>query len=316
MRKDLVRLLALLLGVICTPLAADPIAFSVNSDSGTPDEDSLYRIDLELGTYSLVGKIPLPTSDIEGLALDAANTLYAFNDESRTLFRLNQQSAVPDNEHILSGLPIGGGNDVGMTFACDGTLYMTSVATNLLYRVSLSGDLEAIGPMGTGINISGIAAYGNPTQLYGLGNGNTDSPKLYEIDIASGAATPVGTLGAMAEPYNEGGLDFDASGQLWAITDRRIPDDLGSQVLKIDIDRNSNMVVNAKTLTEIGFESLAVAPPAGCLPDGGPPPTEPPTVEPPADEHQYMGVPSLSPLGLVLASLLLLVTGLAASRRS
>ena len=194
MQKNHNTLLALVFAAACMPLAADPIAFSVNSDSGTPDEDSLYEIDLASGTYSLVGKIPLPTSDVEGLALDAANTLYAFNDESRTLFTLNKQSAVADKGEILSDLPIGGGNDVGMTFACDGTLYMTSVATNLLYRVDLSGDLEEIGPLGADINISGIAAYGNPARLYGLGNGNTDSPKLYQIDIESGVATPVGTL--------------------------------------------------------------------------------------------------------------------------
>jgi hypothetical protein len=115
----------------------------------------------------------------------------------------------------------------------------------------------------------------------------------------------------LAEPYNEGGLDFDASGQLWAITDRRIPNELGSQVLEIDINRTSDMVVDAKTLEGIGFESLAVASPAGCLPLGD----TPPPVPPPADEQQYRGVPALSPLGLVLASLLLLVTGLAASRR-
>jgi hypothetical protein len=319
MRTLCTTLLIIILGLISAPLAADTIAFSVNSDSGTPDEDSLYRINLDTGTYELVGKIPLEDSDVEGLALDAANTLYAFNDESLTLFTLNKQNAAVSNEHILSDLPFGGGNDVGMTFACDGTLFMTSVATNMLYRVNLPDDLEVVGPLGANIDISGIAAYGNPARLFGLGNGNTKSPNLYEIHTGTGAATPVGTLGSLAAPYNEGGLDFDANGQLWAITDRRIPDDLGSQVLRIDIDRGSDLVTEATTLVEVGFESLAIAPPAGCdgvNPIDPPDPVDPPGVDgPPPSGSAYHGVPIMHPVGLALTALLLLVTGLIAVRR-
>jgi hypothetical protein len=318
MRKLRDSLLVLLLTALSAPLVADPIAFSVNSDGVEPNEDILYEIDLDKGTYSPIGSISsLPwsdveASDVEGMALDAAGTLYAFDDISTTLFTVDKKSAVPANEKFLSELwTSGGSNDVGMTFACDGTLYMTSVARNMLYEVSLSGDVKEIGPLGADIDISGIAAYGNPTRLYGLGNGNVASPKLYAIHTGTGAATPVGTLGALAEPYNEGGLDFDANGQLWAITDRRIPSELGSQVLKIDISRKADMVVDAKTLKEIGFESLAVAPPAGCSSFN-----EPPTGEPPINEQQYKGVPALGPLGLAVASLLLLLTGLFAARRS
>jgi sugar lactone lactonase YvrE len=322
MQKLRDTLLTLLLTALSAQLAADPIAFSVNSDGVAPDEDILYRIDLGAGTHEVVGQIDLPwseseASDVEGMALDANGTLYAFDDMTTTLFRLDKQTVVPSDEQVLSDLPtIGGTNDVGMTFACDGTLYMTSVATNLLYRVSLSGDMDEVGPLGADINISGIAAYGNPTRLYGLGNGNTASPRLYEIHTGTGAATPVGTLGALAEPYNEGGLDFDASGRLWAITDRRIPNELGSQVLEIDVDRVADLVVAARTLPGIGFESLAVAPPAGCEQPGeipGDPPGEEPVQDPP--EFRTAGVPALSPSGLIIASLLLLLTGLLASRR-
>ena len=237
MQKLRNTLLVFLLAALSTPLVAEPIAFSVNSDGVAPDEDILYEIDLGAGTYTPIGSIAnLPwsdvdVSDVEGMALDAAGTLYAFDDISTTLFTLDKQTAIPANDQFLSELWISGGrNDVGMTFACDGTLYMTSVAQNKLYRISPSGDMEEVGTLGAGINISGIAAYGNPARLYGLGNGNADSPKLYEIHTGTGLATPVGTLGVLAEPYNEGGLDFDASGQLWAMTDRRIPDSLGSPV--------------------------------------------------------------------------------------
>jgi hypothetical protein len=304
----------MLLTSVSAMLAADPIAFSVNSDSSTENEDSLYRIDLATGSQELVAKLSPTKFDVEGLALDAKETLYAFDDESRTLFTLNKQNATADtlNQVTLYTLPIGGSNDVGMTFACDGTLYLTSVIENALYRVNpSSGDMELIGSLG--VNISGIAAYGSPTRLYGLGNGlkadeSIDSPFLYEINTSTGAAKSIGPLGALVEPYAQGGLDFDGSGQLWAITDRRLPNNQGSQVLKIN--RDSGAATEGKTLTEIGFESLAVAAPAGCESSIDPPP--PP---PQQGSVHTAGVPAMNPFGLAIASILLLLTGLVAVRR-
>ena len=59
-----------------------------------------------------------------------------------------------------------------------------------------------------GVNISALAAYGNPVRLYGLGNGTAsgdevavDSPNLYEIDISTGAATLIGPLGPGVGQY-------------------------------------------------------------------------------------------------------------------
>ena len=77
--------------------------------------------------------------------------------------------------------------------------------------------------------ISAIAAYGNPTRLYGLGNGQLqdggiDAPNLYSIDLETGAANLVGALGSQAGGYTQGGLAFDEDGGLWAVTDRSIVD--------------------------------------------------------------------------------------------
>ena len=169
------------------------------------------------------------------------------------------------------GLPAGGGNDFGMSFACDNNLYLTSVATGSLYRMDLAGNATQIGNDGDlGFNISALAAFGNPVKLYGLGNGldgnlAVDSPNLYEIDIATGIAVEIGPLGPAAGSYSEGGLAFDDSGQLWAITDRRQLN-LPSQVMKVDLA--SGTASEVKSTTEAGFESLAVTVPRGCQTGG------------------------------------------------
>jgi hypothetical protein len=170
------------------------------------------------------------------------------DDDAMKLFALN-----PDNAQVESGsefqitgmpTPLIGGHDFGMTFACDGNLYATALAklpdARSLFRVSLTGQATRIGAEGSlnPVTISALAAWGNPVQLYGLGNGadgngDTDTPNLYRIDVATGTAALVGPLGAAAGPYLQGGLSFDDAGQLWAVTEGAL---FGwpSQVMKID----------------------------------------------------------------------------------
>ena len=67
-----------------------------------------------------------------------------------------------------------------------------------------------------------------------------------------------------AGAYAEGGLAFDDSGNLWAITDRR--DSLGfplnSQVMQLSLVDGS--ASNVSEVGESGFESLAITVPRGC----------------------------------------------------
>ena len=302
-------------------LAAEPMGYSINSDSGSTDPipDSLYQIDLGVGAEKRIGQLDPLYLDVEGLAFAPDGKLYALDDDRLRVFELDKANgqALLLTEKQVSNLPSGGRNDFGMAFACDGTLYVTSVVERKLYRLSLSGQATPIGDLGA--NISALAAWGNPTELYGLGNGLRnvsndvfveDAPNLYRIDPATGATTLVGELGDEAAPYTEGGLDFDSSGQLWAITDRVLPDNQPSQVMKIDT--SSGTASEVKTLKEAGFESLAIAPPGGCaLIDDG----EPPVTEPPQNSTQVRSVPALSPFGLAVAVTLMLLAGLAATRR-
>jgi hypothetical protein len=263
---------------------AAPMAFSVNSDSGNLlTEDSLYLIDLSTGSDQRKGELISGIEsrlDTEGLAISPDGTLWGIDDDSRTLFPINKATGAINfqDEIPLTGFQSGGGNDFGMSFSCDNSLYITSVRTQTLYHMSMDGSSDIIGTEGAlGVNISAIAAFGSPTQLYGLGNGQfqngtTDSPNLYSIDTATGVATLIGPLGSNAGEYNQGGLAFDSDGVLWAITDRRIINnsiaDLPSQILRIDTSTGNATMVS--TTTEVGYESLAIAPPSSCLVVDGP----------------------------------------------
>ena len=255
---------------------AAPDGYSINSDSASADADSLYRIDLATGVHTRLGRVQSlgqTKIDVEGLAFAPDGTFYGVDDDSMTLFPINTDTGVVVNQQEvdISGLPFGGGNDFGLTFACDGNLYATSVSTRSLYRLGLDGTATRIGALGSlNANISALAAFGNPVKLFGLGNGLTgagavDSRTLYEIDTLTGVATAKPQqLGAAAASYNQAGLAFDSSGTLWAITDRRaVPGgDFPGQILRIDT--TTGVATFSAETTEKGFESLAITVPRGC----------------------------------------------------
>ncbi|MEJ2401627.1 MAG: hypothetical protein P8Y52_09565 [Xanthomonadales bacterium] len=318
------RLLKTGLGILLATAApfagAAPVGYSINSDSAGGNADSLYRIDLGLGQVTLVGPVLVGTEsriDVEGLAFAPDGTLYGIDDSELTLFPINPDSGLvlAASEVRLSNLPSGGGNDFGMTFTCDGQLFVTSVARDTLYRIALDGVAEPIGAEGgLGANIGALAAWGDPAQLYGLGNGldgnlNEDAPALFRIDPVTGVATEIGPLGDAVGDYAEGGLAFDDSGQLWAITDRR--DRFGGaapgEVMQLDLATGAATQVRA--LSESGFESLAVSVPGGCTTDDG-------GSDSPVDVTiDHPGIPALGPGGLLALVLLMLAGGLLALRR-
>ena len=232
--KKITRILLLTLLMLPWAMAMSaPDGYSINSDSDTADTDNLFKIDLATGNLTKIGKVVAlgqTRIDVEGLAFAPDGELYGVDESTMTLFPIDLQTGavVYQREQDLVGVSKGPGNDFGMTFACDEKLYLTSVLNDTLFTLNLDGSAQVIGNAGSlGANISAIAAFGNPVRLYGLGNGldgdnNVDSRTLYEIDITTGIATPIGNgIGNAAAPYKEAGLAFDEDGVLWAITDRR-----------------------------------------------------------------------------------------------
>ena len=256
-----------------------PMAYSINSDGQNQATwDSLYLIDLStsgseqrVGTL-FSGSLTHTHYDTEGLAFDVDGRLWGVDDGSLTLFPINPDSGVV-NPHEIIPLPLAflsaGSNDFGMTFTCEDDLYLTSVVNQTLYLVDGNGNVQVVGGTGAlGVDISAIAAIGEPTRLFGLGLGNVDSPSLYSIHPRTGVASLIGPL-LHAEDYNEAGLAFDADGNLWAITDRSnlVDEPLAlrnqpSQVLLINTETGE--ATHVSTTIETGFESLAIGPPSGC----------------------------------------------------
>jgi len=300
-----------------------PVAYSVNSDSGSTNQDNLYRIDLATGVEERLGELSagLETrDDTEGLAMDADRNLWGVDDESRTIFKINKSVGFVSEEEDLDNFPVNpalGGNDFGMTFSCDNTLYAATVQTQTLYKLDpTNGNGEIVGAeRALGVNISAIAANGNPDYLYGVGNGTfedgaTDSPNLYRIDLLTGVAAVIGPLGmgTTISDYDQAGLAFDSQGVLWAITDRRIVNlqkaaNQPSEILRIDVNTGAAEVV--WTTQEIGFESLAIAPPVAC--DSQEP------VE--VSDDEFPRIPTLSTMGQLFAVLVLMFAGMLALRR-
>jgi hypothetical protein len=277
MKQATKTIIVFLLSALSASLAAAPDGYSINSDSGSSFGDSLYRIDLATGQQTRLGFVTsLGTKrlDVEGLAFAPDGSLYGIDDETLKLFPLNVDNGqvISSDEKTVTGLPGVGGNDFGMTFACDGNLYVTSANDDSLYRVSLDGVATRIGAAGSlATNINALAAWGNPVELYGLSEGNLNGanpPSLYSINIADGTKTLQGQLSGSFAAFDQSGMAFDNAGQLWAITDRsQSLSPQPSQILQINKSNGAATVVS--TTGETGFESLAITLPRGCGGGGG-----------------------------------------------
>jgi hypothetical protein len=282
MQRQFRTLILTLLTVASATLSAAPVGYSINSDSGTSEPDSLYSIDMATGQViaeiGIVHSTPLDSGrrlDVEGLAFASDGTLYGIDDQALKLFRINPLTALVDTNHdynITGAGLVPKDNDFGMTFACDGNLYVTSVVKNALFKVdATNGTASLVGALGqSDLKISALAAYGDPVRLFGLSNGTAGvnavgPPRLYEINASTGLATEIGLLGNSVGSYAEGGLAFDEAGQLWAITDRST-ELQPSQVMRINTSTGAASEV--RTTTEQGFESLAITGPRGCTPVG------------------------------------------------
>jgi len=286
MQKLTKTMIIILLTAASGALSAAPVGYSINSDSTTSEPDSLYTLDLSTGNVikniGIVQTGALANGrrmDVEGLAFAPDGMLYGIDDESLKLFRINPATALVDpnrDYQIIGNALTPQNNDFGMTFTCDGALYVTSVTRHSLYKIVLTGTDTAtatlVGDLLNQVKIGALAAYGNPAKLYGLSNGAADAgvgpsaPYLYSIDTTDGHAENLGQLVddspglGFDRSFNEAGLSFDDEGNLWAITDRS--PGKPSQVLKIN--PVNQKIVEVHNTSEQGFESLAISAPAGC----------------------------------------------------
>jgi len=298
---------ALVLALLLVQAVAwsQPSGFAVNSRGFGAEEDVfvLWRVDLTSGQTERIGQTGF--IDMEGLALAPDGTLYGADDDSKTLVTVNTNSgfSLPvGNVRNNMGLPLAQPMDFGMTFTCDGELLVSSDTEQSLFRASLeTGRLERIGAPGSlGAPITDIASRGQA--LYGIGQGlagqdgafTRDAPNLYRIDRTSASATLIGSLGEAVLPYANAGLAFDSTGRLWAITDRRADGmpAINSEILEIDLETGAAR--KSADADRVGFESLAITTPGGCLTGGG-------------EVPEPVEIPANSPLGLLMLALLMAI---------
>lgn len=256
-------------------LQAATLGYAINSDAAE-NADQLLQINLEDGSYQIIGELQPPYVDTEGLALAPDNTLYGVDDNTDTLLTLSQSTGIAQ--------PVGGnqGNlglttpsgDYGLTFTCTGTLIMSSDQTRQAYQIDLDNGRATQRSLELVSGLTALATWGDT--LYGVGVDGDEN--LYRLDLENGVATRIGPLGTPL--FNDAGMAFDENGTLWLITDGTVTQgnqvDYGpSRIYRVNTQTGQATFV-AETIG--GVESLAIAPATGC--NRGPGATAVPTLSP------------------------------------
>lgn len=203
---------ALVLFVCCgAAAAADVVGYSEAFDT-------LYRVDLTTRTATEIGRAtPIGVSriaNIEGLTFSPAGKLYAASDASsvKSLLQIDPATGLAT---AIGTLNLGTTQqlDLGMTFTCDGRLWLSSRATHQLWQVNPSN--ASVTLLGTfNAQITGLAARGN--SLYGAASQNDNN--LYQVDLTNASSTLIGSYGT-SNAITVASPAFDASGKLWSILD-------------------------------------------------------------------------------------------------
>ena len=291
MRRSLQAAVLAVSAAMALPAAAQPLAYAVSFNK-------LYQVDLASGQTTLIGETGF--NDVEGLALSPTGVMYGIVDSTKTLITINPQTG--------RGVAVGSGTgntgltgqgvgqfdalDFGLAFTCDGRLWASSDTTRKLWQIEpTTGQATFVGSLGA--QITGLGA--NGSGLFGLGAQGDEG--LYRIDTGTGAARKIGPLAANLT-FADGGLDFDASGQLWAILDYRPPEDnRPSDIVRVDLAGGQASFVS-NTLPEM--EGLAITPMTACRGPGGP------------ATPVHSAVPTTAIGGRVLLALMTVLGGLAA----
>jgi hypothetical protein len=255
--------------------------------------DTLYQFGLTSHTATAVGSAGRyggqTIANLSGLSYTPdGDTLYAVAGGINSLARIDTRTGAAS---IVGMFGLAGQGDphrndaldLGMTFGCDGTLWLVSAYAGKVWTVDASnGATEAVGS--TGHTITGLVAYGN--LLYGAGGRGDNS--FYRIDTETGEAVRIGDFGD-DRWINSVSMSFDAAGKLWAVLNY-VPPAPGSTTVPdwadlatIDVTTGKLTIVGPITgpesLRQIGMKGFAIGPPR-CV-AGGPSPVGAPVGTPP-----------------------------------
>lgn len=193
--------------------------------------DTLYAVELATRNATPIGVAGswggASIANVEGLTYSPNGKLYAVSDTLlKALVTIDPATGLASVIGPLGGSAGLGDTgqgafdvlDLGLTFTCDGRLWLSSGYTGSFWQVDpATGATTKIGNLGA--TITGLTARGN--QVFGAGS--QDSPNLYSIDLTNGQATSVGPYGQGLDPITTASPGFDTSGRLWSILDNVPP---------------------------------------------------------------------------------------------
>ncbi|HVT31576.1 MAG TPA: hypothetical protein VHE32_02960 [Rhodanobacteraceae bacterium] len=246
--------------------------------------DTLYQFGLTSHTATAVGSAGRyggqPIANLSGLSFTPdGDALYAVAGGMNSLARINPETG---SASIVGLFGLAGQGDphrndaldLGMTFGCDGTLWLVSAYAEKVWTVdSGNGATELVGA--TGHTITGLVA--NGSVLYAAG-GRGDNG-FYWIDTSTGKATRIGDFGD-DRWINSVSMSFDEAGKLWAVLNY-VPPAPGSTTVPdwadlatIDVATGKLTIVGPITgpesLRQLGMKGFAIGPPRCALGGGGP----------------------------------------------
>ena len=248
--------LVLVLLALSVEVTAEPLAYVVNSDD-VEDADRLLQIDLATGATTELMTLPASFADVEGLAVSRDNALFGVDGATKQLIRIDLADFSVTSPGFL-GFSLTDTLDFGLTATCDNALLMVAEQTQSLYSVTVeTGAARVIQGSGMlGAPMTAIASYQNRTVAL------DNTGMLYTVDIEAATASPLFALQGFPTSDGDGGLSFDAAGNLWAISsDNGSP----SQIYAIDLNTSTSTRV---ATSRPGIESLAMGNNADCQAGG------------------------------------------------
>ena len=216
--------LAMALLSSATLAQAEPFGYTAMGDQG----DQLVQIDLATGELRTIGSFggigETPFADVEGMALDSKGRLFAISDLAETLLRVDISTGLANAVGPLFGLGLRG-QGAGQFNQLDVGLAFTCDG-----RLWMSSD--AVNKLWEIDLLTGVALPVGETgkKISGLAGYDND---LYGIGVDEDEGlyrvdreTGVATLigrTGLSASFHDAGLDFDADGKLWATLDYNIP---------------------------------------------------------------------------------------------
>lgn len=194
--------------------------------------DTLYAFELSTRNAVPVGRAGTyggtALANVEGLTFSPdGQQLYAVSDTLlKVLMTIDRNTGAASVIGPLGGSAglgdTGQGNfnvlDLGMSFTCDGKLWLSSGATGSLWEIDpATASSTKVGNLG--VTITGLTARGNEL----IGTGSHDDPNLYLIDPKTAKATAIGGYGAGVSAITTASPGFEPSGQLWSVLDNVPP---------------------------------------------------------------------------------------------